>query len=175
MVICMLFVFFAIMELALVYYLSKKRVVATAKRKARQDEHQKYIDRLRTKFEAEMTGTDYVNFMPRGVSLILDAEPTPQRPFGKYQPTPVDQQSESNNSDTGPPTYELNRTINNNLSSSQPPSRLRTEFETDLIIKSVELPDRALLVDTVCRVAYPIAFAIFNAVYWPLLFSRRIL
>lgn len=174
------------MELATVNYLDKKRRLQTAVRKAREEEHKKYIERLRTKFESDLTisGSDYVNFMPRGVSLILDEPPCPQRPFGKYKPAGRDHEidnnegSDSNNS-TGPRhgQYDSNRTVlgNNNILSNNSNSmaqRLRNEFDSDLI-KSVELKDYALLVDIGSRIAYPVAFCIFNIIYWPLLFSRR--
>ncbi|RWS04880.1 glycine receptor subunit alpha-2-like protein, partial [Dinothrombium tinctorium] len=43
------------------------------------------------------------------------------------------------------------------------------------INENLDLPDLALRVDQVFRVIYPIAFLIFNAVFWPLLLNRSML
>lgn len=72
MIICMLFVFFAIMELALVNYLSNWRKRRLAKIKSQQEAHKKYIDSLKSKIEEEKNERYY--FFP-DPNLFLPSPP----------------------------------------------------------------------------------------------------
>lgn len=176
MLVCMLFVFTAIIELALVNFLDKRRKVQTAKNKARDEEHRKYIERLKTKFEQDLVGQEYANYMPRGVSLITDEEePSRLRPFGKFKPDRVDKRLTSDSNVNSYPVHVINSNNNINNNSTHNLTGSTIEFASEDLIKPKELPDRALFVDHIMRIAYPILFFIFNVIYWPLLMSKRIL
>lgn len=172
----MLFVFFAIIELAVVNFLNNWRKLRIATLKKKEEEHKKYIENLRSQFTEEKN--DFANYMHRGVSLIVDDEPSILRPFGKYKPKPLDPPYEndsppSTNSYNVTNVNELNRERNHDQPPQPPPKPTNFANYDQQLIKAPEVSDYALLVDRAARVFYPIAFAVFNAVYWPILLSHQ--
>ena len=148
---CMMFVFLAIIELAIVNYLDRRRkfMLARAKelREAEEAKHQSKIKQMRDKFNKDLEyGYSSVRLTP---SLIkaLDAEEDMEapksldcsrlRPFGKWTPGHM------------------------------------LTFADETSKGEVKVPDDlALKIDIGMRIAFPILFSIFNLLYWSLLLTR---
>lgn len=83
----MLFIFAAIIELALVNYLDKSRKNAIAADTKKDEDHKKYLRMIQEKFESDLESRSVVGMTPNVIS-VLRHSPTPSRfrPFGKWRP-----------------------------------------------------------------------------------------
>lgn len=157
---CMMFVFGAIIELAVVNFLDKRRKQQMAAEKAFKEASEKKeatkVKELREKFNKDLeSGYSSVRLTP-SIIKALDADPSEQspekgfncsrlRPFGKWTPGQI-------------LTFE----------SDDKKSQLEQFGARSSSI------DLALRIDVVSRIVYPLLFAIFNIIYWPLLLTRSL-
>lgn len=83
----MLFIFSAIVELAVVNFLDKKRKNAIAADTKKDEDHKKYLKKIQEKFESDLESRSVVGITPNLIS-VLRTSPTPSRfrPFGKWKP-----------------------------------------------------------------------------------------
>ena len=86
-IICMLFIFSAIIELAVVNYLDRSRKNAIALDAKKDEDHQKYLRKIREKFESDIESRSIVGITPNLITA-LRTSPTPSRfrPFGRWKP-----------------------------------------------------------------------------------------
>lgn len=86
-IICMLFEFVAIIELAIVNYLDDQRKRAIAADAKKDEDHQNYLRTIQEKLESDLESRSVVGITPNMIS-VLRTSPTPSRfrPFGKWKP-----------------------------------------------------------------------------------------
>lgn len=150
---CMMFVFVAIIELAIVNYLDRRRksIISSIKQLKQTEEakHQTKIKQIRDKFNRDLQyGYSSVRLTP---SLIkaLDAEEDVEspknldasrlRPFGRWTPGDM-------------------------LTFADEATTISRKVPSDLAVR----------IDIVMRIAFPILFSLFNLLYWSLLLTRSV-
>ena len=156
---CMMFVFSAIIELAVVNFFDRRRKLLMSADKSTKEEIERKettkIKEIRDKFNKDLeSGYSSVRLTP-SIIKALDADPNETgqmkgfncsrlRPFGKWTPGQI-----------------------LTIESEEKKAQLE-QFGARVSV------DIALKIDMMARIIYPVLFAIFNIIYWPLLLTRSL-
>ena len=155
--VCMVFIFVAIMELAVVNYLDKRRKIQIAARAKKSDLNSPTpvtVSQIRS-MKDKMTPSRILNAFSNSGNGN-----GPHVTLGSWSPSsPVDQ--------------EFDRMRTSSVQLTPAPITNRMPYEEIMRLPNTEPKDYAARIDVIMRIAYPLFFLLFNIIYWPFLYSLR--
>lgn len=156
--VCMVFIFAAIMELAVVNYLDKRRKTQIAARAKSNGNAGSPVTVSQIKSMKEKMNLGRVlNVFSSHKSGDMHA---PHVTLGSWSPSSVVDQ-------------DLDRMRTASFELSPAPVTTRKQYEDMMKLPVPEPEDYATRIDVIMRIAYPLLFLLFNIIYWPFLYSLR--